>query len=182
MVTHLQPLSLAASVVKESKYIGLGLVVSQDQGKVHSRPLRIEMRGLTATSPEEELEPESMGPVTANSCFAAPKPSDSLLSPRRVVPTVSALFEERERQRAREKARETHRSPSSANASTRDAQVSRLRLDARDVPRDASTTTLEKRDHLLADTRDAFLQVPSRVASASDPFHRVFLRLPSVPL
>ena len=108
-----------------------------------------------------------MGPVTANACFAAPEPLDSLLSPRRVVPTVSALFEERERQRAHEKARERHRSPSSAHASTRDAQVSRFNLDMRDAPHDASTTNLEELDHLLADTRDAFLKVPSRVASSA---------------
>jgi len=171
MVAHLQPRSLAASGVKV--YIGLGLVVSQEKAKEdptpgsHSRPLRIEMRGPTATWPGEV--PERMGPVTANACFAAPEPLDSLLSPRRVVPTVSALFEERERQRAREKAQERHRSPSSAHASTRDAQVSKLNLEVTDF---VSTTTLEELDHLLADTRDAFLQVPSRVASpASKCWH-----------
>jgi hypothetical protein len=85
------------------------------------------------------------------------------------VPTVSALFEERERQRAREKAQERHRSPSSAHASTRDAQVSKFNLEVTDF---VSTTTLEELDHLLADTRDAFLQVPSRVASpASKRWH-----------
>jgi hypothetical protein len=149
-------------------HIGLGLVVSKDKAKEdpgsNSRPLRIEMSGPTATWPGDD--PERMGPVTANACFAAPELLDSLLSPPRVVPTVSALFEERERQRAREKAQERHRSPSSAHASTRDAQVSRLNLDF------PSTTTLEELDHLLADTRDAFLQVPSRVASpASKRWH-----------
>ena len=48
-------------------------------------------------------EEERLGPVTADACFSPPAPS--LLSPR-VVPTVSALFEERERQHARDKARE----------------------------------------------------------------------------